>query len=68
MITDTIKHKAHQLLDNLPDTATWEDIMYRIYVRESIDAGIDDSNNDRTKDVKDVLAVIHGARLLIDDL
>jgi len=54
MKTETIKHKAHQLLDNLPDTATWEDIMYRIYVRESIEAGINDSNNDRTKDIKDV--------------
>ena len=54
MQTETIKQKAHQLLDNLPDSATWEDLMYRIYVREAIEAGIKDSDEDRTVDVKEV--------------
>jgi hypothetical protein len=40
MQTENIKEKAHQLLDNLPDSVTWEDLMYRIYVRETIEAGI----------------------------
>ncbi|MBW1851574.1 MAG: hypothetical protein JRJ15_09110 [Deltaproteobacteria bacterium] len=54
MQTENIKEKAHQLLDNLPDSATWEDLMYRIYVREAIEAGINDSDQGHTLDVKEV--------------
>jgi hypothetical protein len=48
MQTENIKDKAHKLLDNLPDSATWEDLMYRIYVREAIEAGIKDSDQGHT--------------------
>jgi hypothetical protein len=48
------KEQACRLLDNLPDTATWDDVMYRIYVRQAIEAGIKDSDQGRTLDVKDV--------------
>ncbi|MGD8208900.1 MAG: hypothetical protein PVH37_14170 [Desulfobacterales bacterium] len=54
MQTESIKQQAHQLLDNLPDSATWEDLMYRIYVRQTIEAGIKDSDQGRTLDVKEV--------------
>lgn len=54
MQTETIKQKAHQLLDKLPDSASWEDLMYRIYVRQAIEAGIEDSDEGRTVDVKEV--------------
>jgi len=54
MQTESIKEKAHQLLDNLPESATWDDLMYRIYVRQSIEAGIKDSDQGRTVDVKKV--------------
>lgn len=54
MQTKSIKAQAHQLVDNLPDSATWEDVMYRIYVRQAIDAGIKDSDQGRTIDVKEV--------------
>lgn len=54
MQTETIKQKAHQLLDKLPDSATWEDLMYQIYVRQAIEAGLKDSDEGRTTDVKDV--------------
>ena len=54
MHTDNIKEEAHRLLDNLPDKATWEDLMYRIYVREAIEAGIKDSDEGRTVDVREV--------------
>jgi hypothetical protein len=42
------------MLQNLPDSATWEDLMYRIYVRQAIEAGLKDSNEGRTVDVKEV--------------
>ena len=54
MQIEGIKKKAHQLLDKLPDSATWEDLMYQIYVRQTIEAGIKDSDDGRTTDVKDV--------------
>jgi hypothetical protein len=54
MQTQSIKEQAHQLLDNLPDSATWEDVMYRIYVRQAIEAGVKDSDQERTIDVKEV--------------
>jgi hypothetical protein len=54
MQTQSIKEQAHQLLDNLPESATWEDVMYRIYVRQAVEAGVNDSDQGRTIDVKEV--------------
>jgi predicted transcriptional regulator len=54
MQPQSLKEQAHQLVDNLPDGATWEDVMYRIYVRQAIEAGIKDSDAGRTMDVKEV--------------
>jgi len=54
MQIDNVKEKAHQLLNNLPDSATWEDLMYRIYVREAIEAGLKDSDQGKTVGVAEV--------------
>lgn len=54
MQIQSIKEEAHRLLDSLPDSATWDDIMYRIYVRQAIEAGLTDSDHGRTVDVKEV--------------
>lgn len=54
MQTEGIKEQAHRLLDNLPDSATWEDLIYRIYVRQAIEAGVKDSDEGQTVDVKEV--------------
>jgi len=54
MQTRNIKEQARQLLDNLPESATWEYVMYRIYVRQAIEAGLKDSEEGRTMDVKEV--------------
>jgi len=54
MQTESVKDEAHRLLDNLPDSATWEDLIYRIYVRQAIEAGIKDSDEGNTVDVKEV--------------
>ena len=53
MQPQSLKEQAHQLVDNLPDGATWEDVMYRIYVRQAIEAGVRDSDEGRTVDVKE---------------
>jgi hypothetical protein len=36
MQTESVKAQAYRLLDRLPDSATREDLMYRIYVRQAI--------------------------------
>ena len=51
-----VKQQAHQLVEELPDNATWDDLMYEIYVRQAIEAGIRDSDAGRTQDVKEVRA------------
>ena len=48
------KEDAHRLVDQLPDNATWDDLMHEIYVREAIEKGLEDSNAGRTKNVKDI--------------
>ena len=49
-----IKEEARRLVENLPDDSTWEDLMYQIYVRESIEKGLADSEAGRVTDVEDV--------------
>jgi hypothetical protein len=50
------KADAHKLVDRLPDGATWDDLMHEIYVREAIEKGLEDSNAQRTANVKEVRA------------
>lgn len=52
-ITD-IKESAHKLIDSLPTSATWDDVMYRIYVRQSIEAGQKDVEQGNTTNVGEV--------------
>jgi len=41
----TIKKNAIELINSLPDSTTWDDIMYEIYVKQKIDKGLDDVKN-----------------------
>ena len=43
-VSDESKAKAHarEVIDSLPDSASWDDVMYELYVREAIDAGMAD--------------------------
>ena len=36
------KEQAKRVLDALPDSATWDDIMYKIYVTQKINKGLED--------------------------
>ena len=49
-----IKSEAHRLIDALPNDATWDDIMYRVYVRQCVDAGVEDAEAGRTIEVEEV--------------
>jgi predicted transcriptional regulator len=37
-----IKPEAHRLVDGLPENAGWDDLMYEVYVRQAIEAGLAD--------------------------
>lgn len=50
------KEEAHKLVDRLPESATWDDLMHEIYVRETIERGLADSRAGRTTEVREVRA------------
>ena len=50
----TIKKNAIDLINSLPDSTTWDDIMYEIYVKQKIDKGLNDIKNNRTTSHEDV--------------
>jgi predicted transcriptional regulator len=35
-----VKDEAKKLIEKMPDTATWDDIMYELYVKKKIAAGL----------------------------
>ena len=53
-VSVTIKEEARRIVDQLPEDAPWEDLIYRIYVRQSIKAGIRDANAGRVEAVAEV--------------
>ena len=38
----TIKEQVHQLAEKLPETATWDDVVYEVYLRQKIARGLAD--------------------------
>jgi len=36
----TVKEEAKKLIDRLPDEASWDDLMYEIYMQKKIDMGL----------------------------
>lgn len=49
-----IKDEARRLVEQLPDGASWEDLIYRLYVRQAIEAGLKDCAEGRTLSVEEV--------------
>ena len=35
----TVREEAHKLVDQLPYEASWDDLMYQIYVRKKVELG-----------------------------
>ena len=42
-----VREEAKNLIDNLPDEASWDDVMYEMYVRNKIDKGITAADDGR---------------------
>lgn len=39
-----VREEAKRLLDNFSDEASWDDVMYEMYVRKKIDEGLSAAN------------------------
>lgn len=54
-MSTAFKQEAHKLVEQLPESATWDDLIYRAVVRKEIEAGLADSKAGRVAPVDDVL-------------
>jgi len=54
--TPGVKDQAKQLVEQLPEDSSWDDLMYQVYVRQAIECGLDDSENGRTTSVEEIRA------------
>ena len=55
MSAPPLKQQAHALVDNLPESATWEDLAYEAELRASIDRGLADSEAGRVVPIEDMM-------------
>ena len=51
-----IKQALHALADQLPDNATWKDVVYEAYVRQEIEAGLSEARRGEFASADDVKA------------
>lgn len=50
----SIKQDAHALIDELPDTATWDEVVYELAVRRAIEHGLVDAKSGLLVDLEEV--------------
>jgi len=48
------KQAAYQLIDKLPENATWDDVVYEVVARREVEKGLADSDAGRITPVEDV--------------
>ena len=49
-----LKKEVEHLLKDLPEDAEWDDLMYKIYVRQSIEQGLKDVEEGRMVSHEDI--------------
>ncbi len=49
-----LKKDKTRRFDELPDIATWDDLMHEIFVRQAVEAGLEDSREGRVQSVDEV--------------
>jgi hypothetical protein len=50
----SVKKAAARLVRELPESASWDDLMYQILVRQKIEAGLEDLRVDRVHEHHDI--------------
>lgn len=56
MGTSNLRQQVHQIADQLPPEATWDDVRYQIELRASIERGLADIEAGRVISVEDLMA------------
>lgn len=51
---ESVKQQAHELLDKLPESTTWDDIVYELAVRRSIERGLNDADSGKLLDMEKI--------------
>jgi predicted transcriptional regulator len=51
-----IKPEARRLVESLADSATWDDLAYEVYVRQSVETGLADADAGRVVSHDEALA------------
>ncbi|MCY2973413.1 MAG: hypothetical protein NTW52_01970 [Planctomycetota bacterium] len=49
-----IKEAVRSVIQSLPDNVTWDEVQYRLYVRQKIEAGLADSQAGRVVDTDEM--------------
>jgi hypothetical protein len=53
-----VKEEAKKIIDNLPEDASWDDVMYEFYVRQKVELGlkaIEEGNFVSLEEAKNIL-------------
>jgi predicted transcriptional regulator len=53
-MTIGIKQRAHELIEALPDNATWQDLLYALELRADIEAGLADAKAGRLTEFEEL--------------
>jgi predicted transcriptional regulator len=56
----TMQQIVHDIADKLPAQATWDDVMYTVYVRQKIEEGLQDIEEGRTVSHEDAMQELLG--------
>lgn len=49
-----LREQVHELADELPEDATWDDVMYAVYLRRKIERGLADVEAGRTYSMDEI--------------
>lgn len=49
-----IKAEAKKMIEKLPINSTWDDLMHEVYIRQTIESGLEDSKAGRTLHVAEI--------------
>lgn len=49
-----VKEEVRRIADELPEDATWDDVMERVYLKQAIEAGLRASSEGKKRTVQDV--------------
>jgi predicted transcriptional regulator len=49
-----VKASAREAIELLPENSTWDDVIYRMYVRQKIDAGLADVDAGKVVDTAEL--------------